>query len=75
MKSLANIKLSKYLSISDSGKRFVNQREQVLVFLCKAVKLIVVYAEAQAAIRLSYKEHKRGKERAARHNKPFMKVF
>ena len=75
MKSLANIKLGKYLSICNLGKCFVNQREQVLVFFYKAIKLIVVYAEAQAAVRLSYKEHKRGKERAARHNKPFVKVF
>ena len=47
----------------------------MLVFLYKAIKLMIAYAEAQAAIRLSYKEHKRGKERAARHNKPFVKVF
>ena len=47
----------------------------MLVFLYKAIKLIIVYIEAQAAIRLSYKDHKRSKGRAARHNKLFTKVF
>jgi hypothetical protein len=47
----------------------------VLVFLCEAIKLTIVYTEAQAAIRLSDKEHGRGEERAARHNKAFVKVF
>jgi hypothetical protein len=43
MKSLANVKLCKDLGVSDLGERFVNQRKQVLVFLCKAIKLIIVY--------------------------------
>jgi hypothetical protein len=47
----------------------------VLVFLCKAIKLIIVYTKAQAAIKLDNKEHRRGKGRAARHNKAFVKVF
>jgi hypothetical protein len=47
----------------------------VLVFLYKAIKLTIVYTEAQAAVRLGDKEHRRGEERAARHNKPFVKVF
>jgi hypothetical protein len=47
----------------------------VLVFLCKAIKLIIVYTEAQAAVRLGNKEHRKGKERAAKHNKAFIKVF
>jgi hypothetical protein len=47
----------------------------VLVFLCEAIKLTIVYTEAQAAVRLGNKEYRRGKERAARHNKAFVKVF
>jgi hypothetical protein len=47
----------------------------VLVFLCKAIKLIIVYTEAQAAVRLSDKKDRRGKERAAKYNKLFVKVF
>jgi hypothetical protein len=47
----------------------------VLVFLCKAIKLTIVYTEAQAAVRLSDKEYRRGKGRAARHNKAFVKIF
>jgi hypothetical protein len=47
----------------------------VLVFLCEAIKLTIVYTEAQAAVRLGDKEHRRGKERAAKHNKAFVKVF
>jgi hypothetical protein len=47
----------------------------VLVFFCEVIKLIIVYTEAQTAVRLGDKEHRRGKERAARHNKAFMKVF
>jgi hypothetical protein len=47
----------------------------VLVFFCEAIKLTIVYIEAQAAVRLSDKEHKKGKGRAARHNKTFVKVF
>jgi hypothetical protein len=47
----------------------------VLVFLCEAVKLIIVYTKAQAAVRLSDKEHRRGKRRAVKHNKTFVKVF
>jgi hypothetical protein len=47
----------------------------VLVFLCEAIKLIVVYTEAQAAVRLNNEKNRRDKERAARHNKPFVKVF
>jgi hypothetical protein len=75
VKSLTNIKLCKDLSVSNSGERFVNQEKQVLVFLCKAIKLTIVYTEAQAAVRLSDKEHRRSKERAAKHNKTFVKVF
>jgi hypothetical protein len=47
----------------------------VLVFLYKVIKLTIVYTEAQAAVRLSDEEHRRGKERAAKHNKAFVKVF
>jgi hypothetical protein len=47
----------------------------VLVFFCEAIKLIIVYTEAQAAVRLSDEEHRRGKEKAVKHNKPFVKVF
>jgi hypothetical protein len=75
VKSLANIKLYKDLSVSDSGERFVNQGKQVLVFLCKAIKLTIVYTKAQATVKLGDKEHRRGKEKAARHNKAFVKVF
>jgi hypothetical protein len=47
----------------------------VLIFFCKTIKLIIVYIKAQAAIRLDDKEHRRGKEKAAKHNKAFVKVF
>jgi hypothetical protein len=47
----------------------------VLVFLCEAVKLIIVYTKAQAAVRLSDKEDRRDKGRAAKHNKALVKVF
>jgi hypothetical protein len=47
----------------------------VLVFFCEAVKFIIVYTKAQAAIRLGNKEDRRGEERATRHNKAFVKVF
>jgi hypothetical protein len=47
----------------------------VLVFLCKAIKLIIVYTKAQAAVKLSDKEHRRGKRQAVKHNKAFVKVF
>jgi hypothetical protein len=75
VKSLTNVKLYKDLGVNDSGERFVDQGKQVLVFLCKAIKLTIVYTEAQAAIRLGDEEHRRGEERAARHNKAFVKVF
>jgi hypothetical protein len=47
----------------------------VLVFLCEAIKLIIVYTEAQAAVRLGDEKHRKGKEKATKHNKPFIKVF
>jgi hypothetical protein len=47
----------------------------VLVFLCEAIKLTIVYIEAQAAVRLGDEEHRRGERSAARHNKAFVKVF
>ena len=47
----------------------------MLVLLCKAIKLLVVYTEAQASVRLSYKEHRRGEGRVARHNEPLMQVL
>jgi hypothetical protein len=47
----------------------------VLVFLYKAIKLIIVYTEAQAAVKLNDKKNRRGKKRAIKHNKPFVKVF
>jgi hypothetical protein len=75
VKSLINIKLYKDLSVNNSGKRFVDQRKQVLVFLCKTIKLIIVYTEAQAAIRLGDKKHRKDKGRAVKHNKTFIKVF
>jgi hypothetical protein len=75
VKSLTNVKLCKDLGVSDSGERFVDQRKQVLIFLCKAVELMIVYTEAQAAVRLGDEEDRRREGRAARHNKPFVKVF
>jgi hypothetical protein len=75
VKSLANVKLCEDLSVSDSGECFVDQGKQVLVFLCKAIKLTIVYTEAQAVVRLGDEEHRRGEERAAKHNKAFVKVF
>jgi hypothetical protein len=75
VKSLTNVKLYKDLSVGDSGERFVDQRKRVLIFFCEAVKLMIVYTEAQAAVRLSDEEDRRREERAARHNKPFVKVF
>jgi hypothetical protein len=75
VKSLTNIKLYKNLSVSDLSERFIDQEKQVLVFFCKAIKLIIVYTEAQAAVRLNDKEHRRGEEKAAKHNKTFVKVF
>jgi hypothetical protein len=75
VKSLTNINLYKDLSVIDLGERFVNQRKQVLVLLCEAIKLIIVYIKAQAAVRLSDKEHRKGKEKAVKHNKAFVKVF
>jgi hypothetical protein len=36
---------------------------------------MIVYTEAQAAVRLGDEEHRRGEERAAKHNKAFVKVF
>jgi hypothetical protein len=36
---------------------------------------MIVYTKAQAAVRLSDKEDRRGEERAAKHNKAFVKVF
>jgi hypothetical protein len=47
----------------------------VLVFLCETIKLTIVYTEAQAAVRLGDKKYRRGEERAAKHNKTFVKVF
>jgi hypothetical protein len=47
----------------------------VLIFFCKTVKLTIVYTKAQAVIRLGDKEDRRREGRAARHNKPFVKVF
>jgi hypothetical protein len=75
VKSLANVKLYKDLSVGDSGERFVDQGKQVLVFLCEAVELTIVYTEAQAAVKLGDKEDRRGEGRAARHNKALVKVF
>jgi hypothetical protein len=75
VKSLANIKLCKDLSVGDSGKRFVNQRKQVLIFFCKAIKLMIVYIKAQAAVKLNNKKDRKGEERAAKHNKALVKVF
>jgi hypothetical protein len=75
VKSLTNVKLCKDLSVSNLSERFVDQEKQMQVFFCKAIKLIIVYTEAQAAVRLSNKEHRKGKERTAKHNKAFVKVF
>jgi hypothetical protein len=47
----------------------------VLVFLCKAIKLTIVYTEAQAIVKLNNKEYRRGEEKAAKHNKAFVKIF
>jgi hypothetical protein len=75
VKSLANVKLCEDLSVGDLGERFVNQRKQVLVFLCKAIELTIVYTKAQAAVRLGDEKHRRGERSAARHNEAFVKVF
>jgi hypothetical protein len=75
VKSLTNVKLCKDLNINDLSERFVDQRKQMLVFLCKAIKLIIVYIKAQAAVRLNNKKHKKGKRRAVKHNKHFIKGF
>jgi hypothetical protein len=75
VKSLANVKLCKDLGVGDSSERFVDQGKQVLVFLCKAVELMIVYTKAQAAVRLDDEEDRRGEERAAKHNKALVKVF
>jgi hypothetical protein len=75
VKSLTNVKLCKDLSVSDLGERFVDQRKQVLVFFCEAIKLTIVYIEAQAAVRLGEEKHRRGKGRTVKHNKAFVKVF
>jgi hypothetical protein len=75
VKSLANVKLCKDLGVNDLGECFVDQEKQVLIFFCEAVKLIIVYIEAQAAVRLSDEKDRRGEEKAARHNKAFVKVF
>jgi hypothetical protein len=47
----------------------------MLIFLCKAVKLTIVYTKEQAVVKLGNKEDRRGKGRAAKYNKPFVKVF
>jgi hypothetical protein len=47
----------------------------VLVFFCETIKLTIVYTEAQAAVKLSDKEYRRGERRAVKHNKAFVKVF
>jgi hypothetical protein len=75
VKSLANVKLCKDLGVGNLGERFVDQRKQVLIFFCEAVKLIIVYTEAQAAVRLGDEKDRRGEGRAAKHNKAFVKVF
>jgi hypothetical protein len=75
VKSLANVKLYKDLSVGDSGERFVDQRKQVLVFFCEAVELTIVYTKAQAAVKLGDEKDRRGKGRAAKHNKALVKVF
>jgi hypothetical protein len=75
VKSLANVKLCKDLGVGDLGERFVDQGKRVLIFLCEAVELTIVYTEAQAAVRLGDEEDRRGEGRAVRHNKAFVKVF
>jgi hypothetical protein len=47
----------------------------VLIFLCEAVELIIVYTKAQAAVKLDDKEDRKGEEKAAKHNKALVKVF
>jgi hypothetical protein len=75
VKSLTNVKLCKDLSVGDLSERFVDQGKQVLVFFCEAIKLTIVYTKAQTVVRLGDKEYRRGKEKAAKHNKTFVKVF
>jgi hypothetical protein len=75
VKSLANVKLCKDLGVGDLGERFVDQGKRVLVFLCEAVELMIVYIEAQAAVKLGDEEDRKGEGRAARHNKALVKVF
>ena len=41
----------------------------MLVLLRKAIKLLVVYVEAQASIGFSHEEYRGGEGRVARHNK------
>jgi hypothetical protein len=47
----------------------------VLVFFCKTIKFIIVYTKAKAIVKLNNKKDKKGKEKAIKHNKPFIKVF
>jgi hypothetical protein len=47
----------------------------VLIFFYKAVKLTIVYTKAQATVRLSNKKDRKGKEKANKYNKAFVKVF
>jgi hypothetical protein len=47
----------------------------VLVFLCEAIKLTIVYTKAQAVVKLSNKKNRKGEKRAIKHNKAFVKVF
>jgi hypothetical protein len=47
----------------------------VLIFFCEAVELIIIYIKTQAVVRLNNKKDRRGKGKAVKHNKPFVKVF
>jgi hypothetical protein len=70
IKSLTNIKLYKDLSINDLGERFINQKKQMLVFLYKTIKLIIVYTKAQVIIRLSNKKTGKTKKKLLNTIKP-----
>jgi hypothetical protein len=47
----------------------------MLVFFCKAIKLMIIYTKAQAAVKLNNEKHRKDKERTIKHNKAFVKVF
>jgi hypothetical protein len=61
VKSLTNVKLCKDLSVSDLSKRFVGQGKQMLVFLCKTIKLMIVYTKSRLLLGLATKSIEKAK--------------